>query len=860
MTSPPAQPSTISTSLPLDPPGGETDRPTDRDLEHIPSPSHGPAPSQAPNSASATSPTMSRSQGSKAKGKAAASASSSSSRGGFGSGFGFSSAASSSSLSYLAEPPSLADVQDPNVVVSLKNLLKKDPTTKSKALDELLAFAQAHPYEQDGGVDDAILAVWIQLYPRASIDNSRRVRELSHLLQLELLKSARKRMEKHVPSVVGAWLSGLYDRDRGVARAASDGLASFLTTPEKLVAFWKKCQRPILDYAIEAIRETRETLSDERSTTPEDSEAKYFRVVASSLSLVLGLLQKVEATEMDKARDRYDEYFSEDAVWKSITFSDTTVRKTICHLLFVTLDRNLPYADGVKVRQAIVTGGLRTNQAGSALEYARALTKLTQTHPDIWASGSEKKSPLSRLQAFIAKGSQGSPPKFWECVDQLLNAISPSLWTPDTASSMLASLKLGVTNREEPRTNTSSAWKCYLDTTRRLLRSLAADDQLNFGKEHIFPLFEQFLFAVSGRPSGVPMGPNAMAILVDAYVAAADTQAPLSSAFTEEWVRLGELFRTNLSASLPEVSKEFQTSQDKVAEEGRRWFGLVGQINARLQGTDPAPADHTVGPSTIVISQCISLLENRNLKPFGAARVLEFALSTSSHLFQGDEWQKVATFLQTAAQNDITKAIESPSAKYLASCLRLLGTISNRTSDFATLWNAWTDAVLGLPSTETRDNTLGSLISDKAASALAKDKEDLQKVIVSYTTSNLKNDAETFHLLSTAVTYGALSQTGSQTLLRELVAALDGDSQQATNALRALEILVKGQPQLLSSNEEMQMAVVGRLLSFSELGTQPLSSRADTIRSLLDTNSTETLPVVSIVQSNLERADAQSLE
>lgn len=803
---------------------------------------------------------MSRSQGSKAKGKPAASASSS--RGGFGFGApgGFSSSIGGSYLSYLAEPPSLAAVQDPNVIVSLKNLLKKDPTTKSKALDELVAFAQAHPFEQDGGVDKAILLVWVQLYPRTSIDNSRRVRELSHLLQLELLKSARKRMEKHIPSVVGAWLSGIYDRDRGVARAAHDGLSSFLTTPDKVVAVWKKCQRPILEYAIEAIRETRDTLSDERSTTAEDAEAKYFRVVASSLSLVLGLLQKVEAADMDKVRDLYDDYFSEDAVWKSITLSDTTVRKTICHLLFASLDRKLPYADDIKARQAIVTGGLRTNQAGSALEYVRVLTKLTQSHPDIWSSGSEKKSPLSRLQVFIAKGSQGSPPKFWEYLDQLLNAIPSSLWTPDTASSLLTSLKSGVTNREEPRTNTSSAWKCYLDTARRLLQSLAAEEQLAFGKEHIFPLFEQFLFAVSGRPSGVPTGPNALAILVDAYVAAADSQAPLSSAFAEEWDRLGEIFRANLAASLPEVSKEFQTSQDKVAEEGRRWFGLVGQLHSRLEGLSPAPTDHTVGPSTSLISQSLSLLENRNLKPFGAARVVEFALSTAPNLFLGEEWHKVAGFLKSAAQIDISKAAGSPSAKYLLSCLRLLGTNSSRTTEFAAVWTTWVDAVLGLPSSETRDNALGALISDKASSALAKDKEDLQKVILSRTTSSLQDDAEAFNLLSTAVTYGALSQTGSQTLLRELIAALDGDSQQASNALRAMEILVKGQPQLLASDEEMQMAVVGRLLSLSELKSESVSSRADTIRSLLDTHGSETLPVVSIVQSNLERADAQSLE
>lgn len=80
----------------------------------------------------------------------------------------FGSAASGISLSYLAEPPDFSSVSDANVVVSLKNLQKKDGTTKAKALEELLSFAQAHPYEQDGGVEEPVLEAWVHL-PRPPI-------------------------------------------------------------------------------------------------------------------------------------------------------------------------------------------------------------------------------------------------------------------------------------------------------------------------------------------------------------------------------------------------------------------------------------------------------------------------------------------------------------------------------------------------------------------------------------------------------------------------------------------------------------------------------------------------------------------
>ena len=89
---------------------------------------------------------------------------SSSGAGGFGGFGGFSTSSSGSSLSYLAEPPDFSSISDANVIVSLKNLQKKDATTKAKALEDLVAYAQAHPYEQNGGTEEPILDVWVSGY------------------------------------------------------------------------------------------------------------------------------------------------------------------------------------------------------------------------------------------------------------------------------------------------------------------------------------------------------------------------------------------------------------------------------------------------------------------------------------------------------------------------------------------------------------------------------------------------------------------------------------------------------------------------------------------------------------------------
>lgn len=49
------------------------------------------------------------------------------------------------------------------MVVAFKNLSKKDGTTKSRALEDLRAYIQAHQFEDGGGPEEAILEAWVRL-------------------------------------------------------------------------------------------------------------------------------------------------------------------------------------------------------------------------------------------------------------------------------------------------------------------------------------------------------------------------------------------------------------------------------------------------------------------------------------------------------------------------------------------------------------------------------------------------------------------------------------------------------------------------------------------------------------------------
>jgi E3 ubiquitin-protein ligase listerin len=79
--------------------------------------------------------------------------------------FGFSSPSAngfqnaSSSLSYVAEQPDLSTISNSNLVVTLRNLGKRDSVTKSKALEELQEFVSAIPSSES--LETGLLEAWV---------------------------------------------------------------------------------------------------------------------------------------------------------------------------------------------------------------------------------------------------------------------------------------------------------------------------------------------------------------------------------------------------------------------------------------------------------------------------------------------------------------------------------------------------------------------------------------------------------------------------------------------------------------------------------------------------------------------------
>lgn len=178
------------------------------------------------------------------------------------------------------------------------------------------------------------------MYPRTSIDNAKSVRQTAHTLHGHIATSAGKRVAKHMPRTVGAWLSGLYDSDRSVVEAAQSSLRQVFNTPEKIQSIRKAYQQPILEYCRDALdKENPLTLSDERTVSPDDAQAKYSRVVSACIALVGSLISNLKPEELAKLHLEYEGFLGDAKVWSFSSYNDASIRRSVHRFLKICLSK-----------------------------------------------------------------------------------------------------------------------------------------------------------------------------------------------------------------------------------------------------------------------------------------------------------------------------------------------------------------------------------------------------------------------------------------------------------------------------------------------------------------------------------------
>ncbi|KAL5374934.1 hypothetical protein PMIN06_008724 [Paraphaeosphaeria minitans] len=763
---------------------------------------------------------------------------------------------SSSQLSHVTEPPDFSTISDANVVVYFKNLSKKDSTTKARALEDL----QAHVAKSEEPVEDGLLEAWVKMYPRASIDNGRFVRSNAHALQGQLAAAAGKRFAKHMPKSVGAWLCGLYDGDRSVVDATQNALRQVFNTPEKIQNIRRAYQQPILEYCRDAIdRETPQTLSDERTVNPDDAESKFSRVVSACILLLGSLLANLKPEEISKHQADYDGLLGDKKLWEFASHNDASVRRAIHRFLRTCLEKQ-PVAVKSHLRsisKAYLATGLDSDQTGSSVDYVDTLALLTAAYPTVWTENySSKTSVDRRLRQFLKKGSQAGPQQFWVRTASLLEAV-PKVALPSNAADaikLLSAMHDGISRREESRINLEAAYGAYLGLARSLCADLSSDDQTEVLEDMLLPIMAQHL-QPSPETSDWSVPPNASHL-----VAKATNIGSMPTILETTWPNYTTQLINDIKVSAPEQSKDYEKSQSALIQRGSRLAALQKEV---LEGEGSTQLRALFQRCcTSVTREALTVISNRNGKPYGAAGVVAELLHRDRGMLLADK--ETADDLEKFISSELPRLILTPSSSHLVDILYSLS-ISEL---FGQTWAATLKAILEGPDSPTRTKALEALLTSRKVPKsfdLALSDSSLQGYIKSSVRDALAGTTEWdafYRILQSPAKILAPETTDE--ILSSMTQSLS-ISQEAPYALQGLRQIVRQNPSMLKDFLPTQQGsgLLQSLLLASESGDEVISRDAAavnaSIQTVLTAGSDTKQSVYGLLQQGLKQATQTSV-
>ena len=675
-----------------------------------------------------------------------------------------------------------------------------------------------------------------------------------------------------MPRVAASWVAGQYDNDKSVSRAANESFKRVFSAEEKMKNVWRLYHVSILEYARDVIvKETPSTLSDERTTSPEESSAKYSRVASASVMMVTNLIEAVSEADIEKSRVLLKEFLNEEKLWRFASDSDASVRRALYRLLGTVLARYKGTLDPSTISASVLMSGLNATQSGSAFDFAKVLVLLSIEIPDVWTTfypGSGKRSAANRLCQFLKKGSQGGSLDFWSQIETLLPNLPSSIFArttdgesdrkadgeKDTLTPVLSALHEGLSNKNESNGNKFAAWSAYLTASEITLSSFPdAATRRRILTTSVLPILAQYIRPSSDNSRWAVTGTSGQVVCVRAC-----NQAILrdTGSFEQEWNALSNTIIEDLKTSLPEQAKEYGTSQESLSAEANRWYSLQAALLKGNGQEITSPVFRNTVPSEI--NSIVSVLQARIGKPYGVAAALETSIKEIPEIVLGDEGCK--TELLRFAEESLPNLLLSPSAKHLVGILNYL----DGPCDISRSYNKCMQILTEAPDSASKSIALQRFVSSPCLATT----DSLSAMVVASLEQAMTNDDSTsWKVVMAAISNPVAPKSLTDKLLADMTEGLSLDSKQITG-LQGLEMTIKHVSGKVTefAQSPKGSSLISKLLLIAESSDDGIAQRARYTSTMIERGleaqggvGQTTNSLIEIIKTGLDVTEANSL-
>lgn len=364
-----------------------------------------------------------------------------------------------SELSYVPAVHGAEEIDnlvDADFRLVLRKLSKRDNVTRLKAVQDFGAMCQERDAEDVKGV----LPYWPRIYCKISMDYDRRIREATQIAFEQLVQKVRRSLAPFLKSLMGHWILSQCDTYTPAASAACRAFeAAFSPTKQpEAISF---CKDEILNVLQDILlKETANTLSDPQGVTEEEREAKYVRMLTSSLLGVKRLLFLLPEDDRTALETKLADLLSSAKFWKYSKHKTPQVRGAFFELVCAIseLTPALAHIEAARLCPAVL---LNIDDADPLVlaPVWEAVLHVVSVIPECWTHVNAKKGFLPKLWALLKDGGKGMAKALHPNLMPLLSKLPEHITDPhmDFLNTFFTSLIDGLSSERASSSSSESA-------------------------------------------------------------------------------------------------------------------------------------------------------------------------------------------------------------------------------------------------------------------------------------------------------------------------------------------------------------------------------------------------------------------
>uniref|UniRef100_A0A8C1Z7Q7 E3 ubiquitin-protein ligase listerin n=1 Tax=Cyprinus carpio TaxID=7962 RepID=A0A8C1Z7Q7_CYPCA len=408
--------------------------------------------------------------------------------------------------------------------------------------------------ERQPDVVKGVLPYWPRIYCRISMDHDRRVREATQQAFEQLVLKVKRNLAPYLKSIMGHWLISQCDTYSPAASAASAAFqAAFpLNKQPEAISF---CKDEILNVLQDnLLKETADTLSDPQSVPEEEREAKFIRLLTSSLLALKRLLSILPEQDRELLKERLTQLITQGKFWKYSKHKTPQIRGAFFELI-ATMCAHTPQLIQAEAARACSAVLLSIDDTDPVVlpPLWEAVLHILSCVDNCWTHVSARKGVMPKLWVLLKEGGRGLATSLHPNLLPFISRLPAEVTQPNLEFSrtFLTSVIQGLLSDRAKSSPSESA--AIIFATMECLRFIVLQnigeeqEQRNIQNmlisEQLLPLIDRAL----GNPSlqTGPLFPQVSDILLSWEKRAVGKEAPtFQRLLSDFWEGLGRLCTT----------------------------------------------------------------------------------------------------------------------------------------------------------------------------------------------------------------------------------------------------------------------------------------------------------------------------